>query len=639
MLLENQQEVLYAKLQAELNSTEGRGRIYPGLALNYCYWWNGQRDKAQEILSVLEKEFSDDLTLKVNTAFTAIQTGQHETALALLEELVEVEPRNRRQYYDLMLQLAMRTGNISGVRELVTKLLNSPSGVRELYHFSEKLHDAGFTQYAVAVAKKTVDLAMREHDPNFLMELSQNLEQLGQEQDAEYIAERALRFANQRDRYGQTLHSWNFRSATRLLSRSTNAPDREHKLVAAVQKNPESFQTHLRLAIFYESTDQPKKASEAFEAALALRPKDSMTRSRYTQMLQRTGQAEAAVSHYMVLFKENPNVLSTYNHLKIVETFVQAGKVDELVSLAKELIVPSVGQNLGQQFAHSAARACIRNNNPKVAIEIYKKFIEVYPNRTSTYQDLASAYVAAGERKNAIQLLRGRLATGSTASEVEIVLKLTELYWGSSELEGLTAEYAAKLAEKPEDPALLYLVASMKVAAHNFEEAKPLVNQLLKVLPAARRLSWMNRLAQEYRIAGDRDWELRLLEAAIEGVEPQTSTRLPETYRKLAIVYAHKGEKEKAQNTLRKMGALRLLQPRVNYWTKEEVAKIYVQYDMLEDAEVLLTDLLNDFSVRPWTRKQAEQQLKKIKRRRAFLEMKNRVTSKMKATQRKPTVE
>ena len=131
LLLENQQEVLYAKLQAEFNSTEGRGRIYPGLALSYCYWWSGQRDKAQEILSALQKEFSDDLTLKVNTFFTAIQTGQHETALALLEELIEVEPRNRRQYYDLMLQVAMRTGNSSRVRELVTKLLNSPSGVRE----------------------------------------------------------------------------------------------------------------------------------------------------------------------------------------------------------------------------------------------------------------------------------------------------------------------------------------------------------------------------------------------------------------------------------------------------------------------------------------------------------------------------
>ena len=636
--LKNQQEALYAKLQAEFNSTEGRGRIYPGLALSYCYWWAGERDKAQEILSALQKEFSDDLTLKVNTVFTAIQTGQHETALALLKELVEVEPRNRHQYYDLMLQLAMHIGNINTVRELVTKLLNSPSGIRELYQFSEKLHDAGLTQYAVAVAKKTVDLAMGERDPNFLMELSRHLERLGQEQDAGYIAERALRFANQRDRYGQMLYSWNFRRATRLVSGSTSAPDRERKLVEAAQKNPESFQAHLRLAIFYESTDQRKKASEAFEASLALRPKDSITRYRYTQMLQRTGQAKDAVSHYMVLLKDNPNVLS-YNYWEIAETFVQTGKVDELVSLTKGMIAPSIGQNFGQQFARSAAQACTRSNNPKAAIEIYEKFIEVYPNQTRTYHDLAFAYVAAGERKKAIQLLRGRLTTGNTTSQVETVLTLAGIYMASGELEGLTAEYAAKLTEKPADPALLYLVASMKIEANDLEGAKPLVNQLLKVLPDARRLSWMNRLAEVYRDAGDPDWELRLLESAIEGVNPQTSSKLSETYRKLAMAYTHKGEKEKAQNTFRKMGTLHLLQRSRSYREKEEVAKIYVQHDMLEDAEVLLTDLFNDFSVQSRTREKAEQQLKKIKRRRTFLEMKNRVTSKMKTTPRKPTVE
>ena len=636
--LKNQQEALYAKLQAEFNSTEGRGRIYPGLALSYCYWWAGERDKAQDILSALQKEFSDDLTLKVNTVFTAIQTGQHETALALLKELIEVEPRNHRQYYDLMLQLAMHIGNNSGVRELVTKLLNSPSGIRELYQFSEKLHNAGFTQYAVAVAKKTVDLAMSERDPNFLMDLSQHLERLGQEQDAGYIAERALRFADQRDRYGQMLYSWNFRRATRLVSGSTSAPDRERKLVEAAQKNPESYRAHLRLAVFYESTDQPKKASEAFEASLALKPKDSITRYRYTQMLQRTGQAKDAVSQYMVLLKDNPNVLS-YNYWEIADIFVQAGKVDELVLLTKEMIAPSIGQNFGQQFARSAAQACTRSNNPKAAIEIYEKFIEVYPNQTRTYHDLAFAYVAAGERKKAIQLLRGRLTIGNTTSQVETVLTLAGLYTASGELEGLTAEYAAKLTEKPADPALLYLVASMKVAANDLEGAKPLVNQLLKVLPAARRLSWMNRLAEAYRASGDREWELRLLESAIEGVDPQTSSGLSNIYRKLAMVYAHKGEKEKAQNTFRKMGALYLLQRRVSYREKEEVAKIYVQHDMLEDAELLFTDLLNDFSLRSWTRENAEQQLKKIKRRRAFLEMKNRVTSKMKAAQRKPTVE
>ena len=644
LLLENQQEVLYAKLQAAFNSTEGRGRIYPGLALSYCYWWEGQRDKAQEILSALQKEFSDDLTLKVNTFFTAIQTGQHETALALLEELVAVEPRNRRQYYDLMLQVAMRAGNSSRVRELVTKLLNSPSGVRELHQFSEKLHDAGFKQSAVAVAKKTVDLAVGERDPNFLTDLSQHLDLLGQEQDAEYIAERALRFANQRDRYGQMLYSFNFRSATRLASRATDAPDRERKLVAAVQKKPESHRAHLRLAIFYESTDQHQKASEAFKALLALRPKDSMTRYRYTQMLQRTGQAKAAADQYMVLLKDNPNVIG-YNYFEVIGTFVQAEKIDELVSLTKEMIVPSIGQNFGQQFARSVAEGCVRSNNPKAAIEIYEKFIEIYPNQTGTYQDLAAAYVAAGERERAIQLLRGRLGTGSTASEVETVLELVEIYSGrlgtgstaSDELENLTAEYAAKLAEKPADPALLYLVASMKVIAGNLEAAKPLVNRLLKVPPTARKLSWLDTLAFEYRIAGDRDSELRLLEAAVKGVTPRNSSRLSETYQRLAMVYAHKGEKERAQNTLRKMGALRLL--RGSSYQKEEVAKIYVQHDMLEDAEALFTDLLNDFSVQSWTRRGAEQQLKKIKRRRAFLEMKNRITSKMKATQRKPTAE
>ena len=636
--LKNQQESLYAKLQAEFNATEGRERIYPGLALSYCYWWEGQRDKAQEILSALQKEFSDDLTLKVNTFLTAIQTGQHETALALLEELAEVEPKNRRQYYDLMLQVAMHTGDSSSVRDLVTKLLNSPSGVRELHQFSEKLIDAGFKQYAVAIAKKAVDLAMGERDPNFLINLSQHLERLGQEQDAEYMAERALRFASQRDRYGQMLYSFNFRSATRLVSRSAKAPDRERKLLAAVQKNPEAHQARLRLAIFYESIDQPKKASEAFKALLALRPKDSITRYRYAQMLQRTGQAKEAVDQYMVLLKDNPNVLG-YDYLEAIGTFIQAEKIDELVSLTKEMMVPSMGQNFGKQFARSVAQACVRGDNPKAAVEIYEKFIEVYPNRTRTYQDLASAYVAAGEREKAIQLLRRRLATGSTASQVEIVLELAEFYEGSGELEGLTAVYAAKLVEKPEDPALLYLVASMKVIANDFEAAKPLVNQLRKVVPAARRLAWMSRLAEAYRASGNRDWELRLLESAVEGVDPKTSGRLSETYQKLAMAYDHKGEKEKAENAFRKMGALRLLQRSVLYWEKEKIAKIYLQHDMLEDAEFLLTDLLNDFSVQSWTRRQAEQQLKKIKRRRAFLELKKRVTSKMKAAQRKPTVE
>ena len=90
--------------------------------MSYCYWWEGRRAEAQEILSALQQEFPNDLTLKLNTVFVSIQTGEIKTALALLKELAEADARNRRQYYDLTLQLVVHTGDTVSVRELVTKI-------------------------------------------------------------------------------------------------------------------------------------------------------------------------------------------------------------------------------------------------------------------------------------------------------------------------------------------------------------------------------------------------------------------------------------------------------------------------------------------------------------------------------------
>ena len=324
-------------------------------------------------------------------------------------------------------------GDTVTVRELVTKVLNSPIGVRELYQFSQKLQQSGLTQYAVAVAKKAATLAMSQRDPNFLIDLGRHLEDLGRGKDAALIAERALRFANQRDRYGQRLYSWHFQQASQMVGRSKSIREREPQLIEAVQNDPDSFQARVKLATFYESTNQLKKASDAFEAALALRPKDNMTRQRYAQMLQRSGQAKDAVTQYIILLKDNPNAIG-YRYWEVMETFFQAGKVDELVSLAREMIVPSVGRNFGNDFARSVARECMDNNRAKAAIELYEKIVEVQPNQYYTYRDLASAYAAAGDPEKAIQFLREKLATldkGLTQdsyAQVEIVKKLTELY-------------------------------------------------------------------------------------------------------------------------------------------------------------------------------------------------------------------
>ena len=615
----NQQEALYKKLQTELESAAGRDRIYPSLALSYCYWWAGQRDEAQEVLSALQKEFPADLTLKLNTIFASIQAGQHAAAFKLITGLAEADPRNRKQYHELTLQLAAQTGDTVAVRELVTKVLSSPSGARELYQFSRTLQQNGLTQYAIAIAKKAMTLAMGERDPNFLVDLSQHLDDLGRGQDAARVAARAMQFINQRDRYGHTLYSWDLRRAVQTAGRAKGLREREPQLVAATKKDPNSFQARVRLATFYEQTNQVQKASEAYEAALSLRPQDSMIRQRYAQMLERRGRAKESAAQYLILLKANPNALS-YNYYQVMQVFFRAGKVDELVSLAKDMIVPSVGMNYSNFFAEAVASQALENNNPKAAIELYEKIIAVQPNDTSAYTDLASAYVAVGEREKAIQFLREKLETKDTVlsrdphTQVDIVSKLTELYKASEQIKELITEYEAKLDEKPNESALIYLLASMKIAADDLEGSDALVDKLLDdSMPVDTH--WLNNLADAYRGANDRNRELRLLEAAIAKINLQDTWHLTETYQKLGTAYAKKGEKQKAQDTFRKMGTFRLLQGRGAY-EKEQVANTYMQHEMWDDAEALFTEIINDFSTQQWTREQAQRQLMQIKQRR-----------------------
>ena len=615
----DQQEALYRKLQAEVEGATGRDRIYPSLALSYCYWWAGQRDKAQAVLAALQKEFPADLTLKLNTIFAAIQAGQHAEAFKLITGLAEADPRNRKRYHELTLQLAVQTGDTVAVRELVTKVLNSPSGARELYQFSQTLQQNGLTQYAIAIAKKAMTLATGERDPNFLVDLSQHLEGLGRGQDAARVAARAMQFLNQRDRHGRTLYSWDMRRAVQTAGRAKGLREREPQLVAAAEKDPNSFQARVRLATFYEQTNQVQKASEAYQAALSLRPQDSMTRQRYAQMLERRGKAKEAVTQYLILLKENPNALN-YNYYQVMQTFFTAGKVDELVSLAKDMIAPSVGPSYSNFFAEGVARQSLENNNPKAAIELYEKIIAVQPNDTSAYTNLASAYVAAGDREKAIQFLREKLETkGTTLSQaphtqVDIVSKLTELYKASDQIAELITEYEAKLDEKPDDSALLYLVASMKIAADDMEGSDALVDKLLDDSTPVDT-HWLNNLADAYRAANDRDRELRLLESAIAKTDQQDTWHLTETYQKLGTAYAKKGEKEKAQNTFRKMGTFRLLQRHGSY-EKEQIANTYMQHEMWDDAEALFTEIVNDFSAQQWNRETAQRQLMQIKRQR-----------------------
>ncbi len=638
--IRNQQEILYAKLQKELDTAKDRDRIYPGLTLSYCYWWDANHDKAQQILSTLHNEFPDDLTLKLNIAYISIQSGKYKIALTMLEDLAESEPRNRRQYYDLILQLAIHTGDTITMREVMNNLLNSPISSQELYEFSITLQESGFTQYAIATAKKAMTLAMTQRNPNFLMDLGDHLADLGRGQDAAILAERALRFANSPDRYGRMMSTWSFQQANSLVGNSKDRKNRETKIIEDAQNNPTSFNTQLKLAMFYEGTNKIEKASEAYKAALKLRPKEINARLRYVQMLERSGKAKDAIPHYKVLLKSDSSILG-YDYEKALDAFVHAGKIDELVSLTKEIIQP-VGRYYGDEFAIAVARRCLAEKRTKEAIELFEKILEVQPNRNYQYQELATIYAKNDEPEKAIQFLtemyeQDKTGMTQTAFELKIaefhetasgpdkaiqymrekietqdiselnatyIQRLSNLYKKKDELGKLIVEYETKLRDHPSNATLLYVVARMKLMAEDIEGASTHVNQLIENHLTSIQTQRLYNLASA---SDGHDLQTHILEAVASKLEQENSWSLVSCYTKLGEAYAANGELEKAQRAFRKMGNLQTMRNNyVDLYERRRLASTYMKYEMWDDAETILAGIINDLSADWWDRDYAQ---------------------------------
>ena len=474
-------------------------------------------------------------------------------------------------------------------------------------------------------------LAMGQRDPNLLMRLSQQFEELGRGQEAAIVAERALRFANQRGQYGQTMDSWYFERALNIARRRATK-ERGDLLILAAEKNPTSFQAQINLATYYEAINQVDNAAKAFEAALALRPKDEMTRQRYAQMLMRGRRTDAAVTQYTILLRNNPNVLG-YNFWDVIDAFFQAGQADAITALAKETIRPSIGRGFGPDFAKTVAERCVIFSQPEGAVEIYKKMLEVNPNNTDLYTQLASAYTASGNRDKAIQFLRTQLAVNESSilknrnAQTQMVEKLIELYKASGELDALRGEYEGRLAENPGDTSQIYLVALMRIENGDIEGAEPLVNQLLNDVSVTNR-EWFDTLARTYRLAGDLEREVRVLDQAIQKLSSLNAYRKSEMYEKLGAAYGDHGDWEKAADSFRKMGSMRLIGfgSGANFWEKQRIADRFMQYKMWDDAEAMYTEVLNDLSVDQYNHRQAQERLMEIKRRKSGLRTTTRLT-------------
>ena len=605
LYFKNQHEILYKKLQSAFNASHGRDRIFSGLALSYSYWWNGEREKAQKQLVSLQKEFPHDLSLKLNTVFISMQTGHNAGTLKLLEELSISDPSNRSHYYNLTLNLALKTGNTVVVRNLITRLLKTPSSARELYSVSQQLHNAGYTQHASAIMNKAMNLAMGVQDPNFLMEVSELLEDLGRGQDAIRIAERALRFANKRDRYGRTISIWKRQQATHLTNQTNSQQERENLLIEAAKKNPNSYRAQLNLADFYHGKDQIDKATDAFRKALEIRPTDTATRKRFAGFLFNSGKYDEAVTQYTKLLNENPHSLG-YDTWDAIECFFKAKKDAELISLAKKMISPSIGRAYNNKLAQDVASELSDLNRHTEAIEIYDKLIQAQPTDTDYQRYKAGAYAQLNEYDKAIQILRDILPIVDEYSQIITIDMLVRYYKSIEKLNELIKEYEVKLSEKPNDNNLRFFLIKMKIAENDLIGADELSTQMLNQVSINSTL--LNRIAEAYRLTDAREREQQILEKIA-----QQQKGYWYTYRRLGMIYGLKGETEKAQNAYRKMARLRL--PSSSSLDYMNVASIFIQEQMWDEAELILTEIINNQSVQSHFRREAEEHLVAIKKR------------------------
>ena len=633
--MKDQINVLYTKLRMVFEQGSRRERLLSGLALSYCYWWEGKRDESQQLLETIGAENSEDFTLKLHIPLVLIQTGKKEVAMALLTELADNDLRNRQQYNNLIFHLAERARNTAKLRELATDLLNSPASVHELIQFSERLHRIGLTQYALPITKKAANLAMAQNNPNPRNMISQQLKAYGRGHDAAVLKKRVDRLTKQRIRSGQTTNPW--KRSTLLSPREVS--QREPQLVEAAAKQPNSFRAQEELAAFYAKTDQTKKAIPVLAKAVALRPKNSRIRNHYARALRRNKQLDEAIEQYIILLREDPGVFADRDTTRLpINLFIEAEKLNELVAITKEMIAPPCGE-YEANLARTVAQECVQNNAPNLAIELYKKLIEVRPSMRDLYLGLSHAYAAAGERERAIECIREefRIVTFRPLSSnmphqlQSLVSELIELNRGTKTYSRFIAEFETQLAAASDNLPLTWLIAFMYIKARQLEASDTFVVKLLgSGQKISDRSSSINSrcfimLADAYRQAGDRNRQMKLLEAVIEKMDHQISLRnfgerVPfHLYRKLGRTYVQNGEKEKARRIFRKIIPIHIaLSWNVND-EKYDIARRYMQLKMWDGAETLLTEIANDFFADGGEKRRAQEDLIKIRKERGEL--------------------
>jgi len=199
----------------------------------------------------------------------------------------------------------------------------------------------------------------------------------------------------------------------------------------------------------------------------------------------------------------------------------------------------TVGTDQGLQY--TLGRMYLRNNEPEKAVQAVSRVVSQNPSSPQARQLLASAYVAAGNVKGAIE----------TLSEVVEFLPALALDLGryleqDGQLQEAAAAYTIALTQRPNDRQLKLLRIAALYNAKDFRQAAAFAGEARKQHPDD--LNFPRLQSRALFDAGDRSGAIAVAEAAAKAFPRDSPTQF-----NLVDLYADAGRSNEAERVLRQI--------------------------------------------------------------------------------------
>lgn len=478
---------------------------------------SGNHEKALEYFQKLTDIKPESSSPKYQLSRAYFSVNEFSKGIEVLEQIKETGPAN-----DIALATAeLRANNLKKAKELVLPLFKSLSNTPIPYNLLGLINlKEGRSAEAVAVFQE--GLAKHEGDPTLSHNLSQILIKERRLDEARKICETSLQSHPQH--LGMNL------DLAFIDALEGNNKAMEIRLTEMIAEHPEAIEPKGILARHYIQTGQPHRAMTLLEKALEVAPDNPLLLESSTQALLGAKLYSKALDSALKLTFVSPNskdalflLAKSYQYMgdtdKMEKALDRVLALDpkslaarilkvRLLTMRNQMAEAEKMQNtLAKDYPNNPTIAdlkgwiAMRNNQPKLAVDVYKSLLEKTPNRETL-----------------INLVNAELAANNTSKALEWLEK-----W---------------LAKHPKDGMTLYFRSGILASLGQFEDARKDMETALSITPdnvlVLNDLAWLIRNSDHGK--------------AIEYAEKAASIAPFDTNVKdtLATVYLDSGQVDKA---------------------------------------------------------------------------------------------